>query len=129
VLGLVLGSFGWNGNLVGRLNLDGRAMGLAERPDRLTGPGGDRYVRCEVGSQFCLSHSSRHIRDPTSHRLRFGGLARGRRFEAGLRTPTPETYIDGEFTSYRAIQPLAIISVVFGVLSVVCFLDILLATA
>lgn len=37
---------------------------------------------------------------------------------------TPETSIDGEYTAYRAIHPFAIISLVFGIISILCVLDI-----
>ncbi len=37
---------------------------------------------------------------------------------------TPETSIDGEYTAYRAIQPLASISLVFGIFSILCLLDL-----
>ena len=37
---------------------------------------------------------------------------------------TPETSIDGEYTAYRAIQPFAVFALIFGILSILCLLDL-----
>lgn len=44
--------------------------------------------------------------------------------QKGTALATPDTTVDGEYVSYRAIHPLAVICLVFGILSVLCLLDL-----